>query len=105
MTERMSCRFLKDKRRSLLFYLRESWKIHRLRRPLGLRPLEGSSELGKTFDKSSLGEEELALWSDAHEAVEAVGFAGAIVAELSSGDLVPLAIAVAEPLVSVVRMA
>ena len=48
-----------------------------------------------------MGEEELVVLAQSHGAVEAILLSGAVVAEGSFGDLVPLAVGGADPLVSV----
>jgi hypothetical protein len=53
-------------------------------RPSGGRALEGFSIGGEAREKSPVTQEELALL-DAAEAVEAIGFAGGIVAESGLG--------------------
>ena len=62
---------------------------------------EGFTVLGVVVEETSMGEEELVVLSQSHIAVEAVFLSGAVMAEGGFGDLVPLAVGGADPLVSV----
>lgn len=62
---------------------------------------EGFAVFGVVVEETSMGEEELVVLAQSHGAVEAVLLSGAVVAEGGFGDLVPLAVGGADPLVSV----
>ena len=91
-----------ERRCSSLFFHWWKWRQRHVLRgiPAGFAD-EGLAILGVFVEETSMGEEELVVLAESHGAVEAILLSGAVVTEGGFGDLVPLAVGGADPLVSV----